>query len=276
MQHCGSRQGHDCAAHCVVLLRMTYAGSTVCPAGLSVVVMPVRVRRAKFRRGGHGHGRAWCFPCFDSVPSQRQSSRQPPWFRRAARPTTTMWSGSTPASEAGTFTAVADRCNDEFGGRFRIEQRSLPKAADDQRLQLARRLTGNDRTLDLMALDVVWTAEFAEAGWAPPLSDDPAGEAESDAGADTLAGPLATARWRGVLYAAPVTTNTQLLWYRPDLMSEPPGTWDGMLEEASRLHAEGKPSWIAVQAKQYEGLVVWFNSCWKVLEDRCFRMTGSP
>lgn len=166
----------------------------------------------------------------------------------------------TPASEAGTFTAVANRCNDELGGRFRIEQRSLPKAADDQRLQLARRLTGNDRTLDLMALDVVWTAEFAEAGWALPLSDDPAGAAESDASTDTLAGPLATARWRDVLYAAPVTTNTQLLWYRPDLMSDPPSTWDGMLDEASRLHAEGKPSWIAVQAKQYEGLVVWFNS----------------
>src|SRR4029078_5340039 len=26
------------------------------------------------------------------------------------------------------------------------------------------------------------------------------------------------------------------------------------------LHAEGKPSWIALQAKQYEGLVVWFNT----------------
>ena len=78
----------------------------------------------------------------------------------------------TPASETATFTAVAKRCNDELGGRFRIQQLSLPKAADDQRLQLARRLTGNDRTLDVMALDVVWTAEFAEAGWALPLTDD--------------------------------------------------------------------------------------------------------
>jgi multiple sugar transport system substrate-binding protein len=33
-----------------------------------------------------------------------------------------------------------------------------------------------------------------------------------------------------------------------------------MVAEATRLHAEGKPSWIAVQAKQYEGLVVWFNT----------------
>ncbi len=166
----------------------------------------------------------------------------------------------TPASEAGTFTAVTKRCNDELGGKFRIQQFSLPKAADDQRLQLARRLTGNDRTLDLMALDVVWTAEFAEAGWALPFSDDPSGQAESDATADTLPGPLATAKWQGNLYAAPVTTNTQLLWYRPDLMPAPPATWDGMLTEATRLHAEGKPSWIAVQAKQYEGLVVWFNT----------------
>ncbi|WP_179471516.1 ABC transporter substrate-binding protein [Mycolicibacterium vinylchloridicum] len=166
----------------------------------------------------------------------------------------------TPASETATFTAVAKRCNDELGGRFRIEQRSLPKAADDQRLQLARRLTGNDRTLDVMALDVVWTAEFAEAGWALPLSDDPAGRAEADANDNTLPGPLETARWQDKLYAAPVTTNTQLLWYRADLVAPPPDTWDGMVAEATRLHAEGKPSWIAVQAKQYEGLVVWFNT----------------
>lgn len=166
----------------------------------------------------------------------------------------------TPASETATFTAVANRCNEQFGGRFRIQQFSLPKGADDQRLQLARRLTGNDRTLDIMALDVVWTAEFAEAGWALPLSDDPAGQAEADANADTLPGPLETAKWQGKLFAAPVTTNTQMLWYRPDLVSPPPPTWDQMISEANRLHAEGKPSWIAVQAKQYEGLVVWFNS----------------
>lgn len=166
----------------------------------------------------------------------------------------------TPANETATFTALAQRCNDQFGGRFTIRQFSLPRSADDQRLQLARRLTGNDRTLDVMALDVVWTAEFADAGWALPLSDDPAGRAEPDATADTLPGPLSTARRLHKLYAAPITTNTQLLWYRADLMDKPPTTWDGMVAEASRLHAAGKPSWIGVQAKQYEGLVVWFNT----------------
>lgn len=103
-----------------------------------------------------------------------------------------------------------------------------------------------------MALDVVWTAEFAEAGWALPLSDDPAGLAENDAVADTLPGPLATAGWNHKLYAAPVTTNTQLLWYRPDLVNSPPTDWNAMIAEAARLHAAGEPSWIAVQANQGE------------------------
>jgi len=166
----------------------------------------------------------------------------------------------TSANEAETFAAAADRCNAQFDGRFRIQQMSLPKDADGQRLQLARRLTGNDRTLDLMALDVIWTAEFAEAGWAVPLSADPSGRAVADATADTLAGPLATAKWDGELFSVPVTTNTQLLWYRSDLMTQPPTDWQQMVAEATTLDAAGKPSWIAVQGKQYEGLVVWFNT----------------
>ncbi|WP_304111086.1 ABC transporter substrate-binding protein [Mycolicibacterium bacteremicum] len=166
----------------------------------------------------------------------------------------------TPANEMATFTAVAQKCNEELGGRFTIRQVSLPKGADDQRLQLARRLTGNDKSLDVMALDVVWTAEFAEAGWALPLSDDPAGQAESDATENTLPGPLETAKWQDKLYAAPISTNTQMLWYRADLMPAPPATWDQMVAEAKRQYAAGGPSWIAVQGKQYEGLVVWFNT----------------
>ncbi|OBA94234.1 ABC transporter substrate-binding protein [Mycobacteriaceae bacterium 1482268.1] len=166
----------------------------------------------------------------------------------------------TSANELATFSALAKRCDDQFAGRFTIRQISLPKSADEQRLQLARRLTGDDKTLDLMAMDVVWTPEFAEAGWLLPLSDDPTGRAEADATTDTLPGPLETARWQGKLYAAPVTTNTQVLWYRADFVPQPPTTWDGMVSTATELHSRGEPSWIAVQAKQYEGLVVWFNT----------------
>ncbi len=166
----------------------------------------------------------------------------------------------TPATDGATFTAVAQDCTKQLGGRFAIQHVSLPRAPGEQRLQLARRLSAHDRTLDVMALDVVWTAEFAEAGWALPLSDDPAGLAEADATADTLPGPLATARWKHKLYGAPITTNTELLWYRADLVRQPPQTWDGMVAEATRLHDAGQPSWIAVQANEGEGLVVWFNT----------------
>lgn len=166
----------------------------------------------------------------------------------------------TPSVDNETFAAAAQRCNEQFGGRFTIAHASLPKSADDQRLQLVRRLSGNDRTLDIMAMDVVWTAEFAEAGWALPLSDDPSGQAESDATVDTLPGPLATATWKHRLYGAPITTNTQLLWYRVDLVDQPPSNWNSMVAQATRLHAAGQPSWIAVQADQGEGLVVWFNT----------------
>jgi trehalose/maltose transport system substrate-binding protein len=166
----------------------------------------------------------------------------------------------TPATDAATFTAVAQECTRQLGGRFAIRHVSLPRGPGEQRVQLARRLSAHDRGLDVMALDVVWTAEFAEAGWALPLSDDPAGQAEADASADTLPGPLATARWKQRLYGAPATTNTQLLWYRPDLVSQPPENWDAMVAEAARLHAAGQPAWIAVQANEGEGLVVWFNT----------------
>jgi multiple sugar transport system substrate-binding protein len=166
----------------------------------------------------------------------------------------------TPAGDAATFTAVARRCTDQFGGRFTVRQVSLPRGTDDQRVQLARRLSANDHTVDVIAMDVIWTAEFAEAGWVLPLSDDPARRAEADATTDTLPGPLSTATWRHRLYAAPVSTNTQLLWYRPDLMNRPPETWSAVLDEAARLHASGGPSWIGVQANQNEGVVVWFNT----------------
>ncbi|GLE50488.1 ABC transporter substrate-binding protein [Mycobacterium montefiorense] len=166
----------------------------------------------------------------------------------------------SPAADGATFAEVARRCSQDSGGRYTVAHVSLPRAPGAQRLQYARRLAGHDRTLDVMSLDVIWTAEFAEAGWVLPLSDDPAGRAEADVAVDTLPGPLATAGWKHKLYGAPLTTNTQLLWYRSDLVHQPPHDWNGMVAEAARLHAAGQPSWIAVQANQGEGLVVWFNT----------------
>ncbi|MEE2034310.1 ABC transporter substrate-binding protein [Rhodococcus chondri] len=164
----------------------------------------------------------------------------------------------TAADGAEQYAQAAANCTEDAAGRYVVEQRTLPKNADDQRLQLARRLTGDDKSLDLMTLDVVWTAEFAEAGWALPLPEDDAAAVSEG----TLAGPLESATWQDTLYAAPLNTNTQLLWYRKDLMPDgnPPQTWDEMIDIASGLAEQGRPSWIGVQGRQYEGLMVWFNT----------------
>ncbi|GAB2815128.1 ABC transporter substrate-binding protein [Actinocorallia aurea] len=151
---------------------------------------------------------------------------------------------------------IVERCEQQAGGAYRIALNTLPRGADDQREQLVRRLAAGDPGLDVLGLDVTWTAELAEAGW---IREWKGAHAEA-AVKGTLKQPLDTATWHGRLYAAPYTTNVQLLWYRSDLMPEPPGTWDGLMQESARLAREGKPHYGEVTGAQYEGLVVWFNS----------------
>ncbi len=66
--------------------------------------------------------------------------------------------------------------------------------------------------------------------------------------------------WQDKLYGVPSTTNAQLMWYRKDLVPNPPQTWDEMIADAQQLAAQGKPHYIEVTGAQYEGLTVWFNT----------------
>ncbi|WP_214107203.1 ABC transporter substrate-binding protein [Acrocarpospora catenulata] len=151
---------------------------------------------------------------------------------------------------------IADRCTKRAGGRYRIVVNLLPRDANGQREQLVRRLAAADTGLDVLGLDVTWTAELAEAGWIREWTGADADRAR----AGTLVKPLETATWRGRLYAAPYTTNVQLLWYRSDLLATPPATWEQMMSAARRLAAERKPAYGEVTGAQYEGMMVWFNS----------------
>lgn len=174
-----------------------------------------------------------------------------------------------PADGVSFVSARAQFCSAASGGEYTAKVTALPKGADDQRLQLARRLAGNDKRLDLLGMDVVWTAEFANAGWLRPVPETLAAQVTKT----NLAGPRETAMWRRPddaakrLYALPIWTNTQLLWYRPDLLKDTlgakataPTTWAQMLDDTQQIAAAGGPSQIMVQGKQYEGLMVWFNS----------------
>jgi multiple sugar transport system substrate-binding protein len=153
----------------------------------------------------------------------------------------------------GSYQQAVDDCNKQAGGRYTINYVKLPNIADQQRELLVRRLAAEDDDIDVMALDVIWTAEFAEAGWIKPWE----GERERTASDGKLEGPLETVRYQDQIWAIPFTSNTQLLWYRKDRVDAPPDdfTWEEMIDQA----AENGTS-VEIQGAQYEGLVVWINA----------------
>jgi ABC-type glycerol-3-phosphate transport system substrate-binding protein len=157
---------------------------------------------------------------------------------------------------SGAADASVAACNAQANGRYNIVYQKLPKGADGQRQQLVRRLAASDASMDILGLDVTWAPEFAQAGWIKEWTGDNKTEVEQG----TLKGPLETATYQGKLWAAPFNSNTQLLWYRSDLVPTPPKTWDEMLKMSSDLAAQGKPHYVEIQGNQYEGLSVWFNS----------------
>ena len=161
-----------------------------------------------------------------------------------------------PPDPSGATQTAINNCNSQSDGKYKISYQGLPSAADNQRLELVRRLAANDPTIDIMGLDVTWEAEFAEAGWIAPWSGTDKAQAETG----TLKPALDTALWHGTLYAVPDNSNTQLLWYRSDLVKTPPTTWAQMIADAEQLAKEGKPHYIEIQGAQYEGATVWFNT----------------
>jgi multiple sugar transport system substrate-binding protein len=153
----------------------------------------------------------------------------------------------------GSYDQAVANCNKQANGRYNINYVKLPNIADQQRELLVRRLAAEDDSIDLASLDVIWTAEFAEAGWILPWE----GERRRVAEEGKLEGPLETVDYQGKVWAIPHTSNTQLLWYRKDRVDPPPEdfTWDEMIDDAVEKGTD-----VEVQAAQYEGLVVWINA----------------
>jgi multiple sugar transport system substrate-binding protein len=155
---------------------------------------------------------------------------------------------------SGSLQKAAAACNKESGGRYDIKVQALPTNADQQRELIVRRLAANDSAVDLVGMDVNWTAEFAQAGWIKKWSAENAAKVTKG----VLPGPLETARYKGALWAAPFTSNAQILFYRKDLVKTPPETWDEMIDQAEKIGPD--KGLIQVQGARYEGLTVWFNT----------------
>jgi multiple sugar transport system substrate-binding protein len=161
-----------------------------------------------------------------------------------------------PADFSGAFgqRGIAERCSTD---EYRIKVQELPGDATQQRIQLARRLAADDKGIDLMSLDPVFTGEFANAGFLATIPDDVASQLE----AQTLDGAVNGATWDDKLVVAPLWANTQLLWYRKSFAEKAgldmtkPVTWDEIIKAAA-----DNGGTVGVQANKYEGYVVWINA----------------
>jgi multiple sugar transport system substrate-binding protein len=132
----------------------------------------------------------------------------------------------------------------------------LPEATDDQRAQMVNNLRVKSDRYDVLNLDVVWTAEFADAGWIIPLN-------RGDFPLDRFLTPVVdTALFRGQLYAVPYTSNAGLLYYRRDILDKekksPPKTWAELSDLARTVAPKYKMGGYAGQFQSYEGLTVNF------------------
>jgi multiple sugar transport system substrate-binding protein len=153
---------------------------------------------------------------------------------------------------------VATRCSAESGGAYTFNIQRLPNTAAGGREQLLRRLAAEDRSLDIVSVDPPFMAEFANAGFLRPFTDQERQEFSNG----VLEGPLLQSTFRDTLWSAPLYGNTQLLWYRKSVLqkagidpSAGPVTWDQLIQGATQGGVT-----VAAQGRRNESLMVWVNA----------------
>jgi multiple sugar transport system substrate-binding protein len=132
----------------------------------------------------------------------------------------------------------------------------LPEAESDQLAQLTANLQAGSPVYDVIAMDVIWTAKFASAGWIIPLEPKlfPLG--------DFLRPAVDTATHNGHLWAVPYYSNAEVLYYRTDILAKAgaaaPQTWAQLAGDATTIAPRFGMQGYAGQLSPYEGLTVNF------------------
>ena len=105
---------------------------------------------------------------------------------------------------------------------------------------------------DILQLDVVWTPEFAAAGWLLPLD-----RWKPNASA-FFPSTIAANTWAGSQFAVPWFMDVGMLYWRTDLFRSAPATMEELAADARSARAKGTPYGIVWQSARYEGLVTSF------------------
>ncbi|GAA3754069.1 multiple sugar transport system substrate-binding protein [Spinactinospora alkalitolerans] len=151
-------------------------------------------------------------------------------------------------ASGGDLGALVERYN-EANPDAPVRYIPLAAEADEQRNAMVQDLQARTGRYDVLYVDAVWTAEFAARGWLEPL------EEKRFAGPEILDAAAETGRWEDRLYAAPFATGTGLLFYRTDLIDEPPTTWQELID-ACAIAEEHDMDCYAGQYMRYEGITV--------------------
>ena len=146
-----------------------------------------------------------------------------------------------PKDVSGAFHKTIEAFNEE--SEVEAELLELSESADEQRNQLITRAQAKSPECDVMGLDVIWTAEFANQGWAMDLS-----QVVEQRQSEFIASTLETARYDDRYWALPHNSNAALLYYRTDAVEDAPATW----EDTYQLAADHDG--IVYQGAPYEGL----------------------
>jgi multiple sugar transport system substrate-binding protein len=134
-----------------------------------------------------------------------------------------------------------------------VVQRTTPDAADQRHQLYVQWLNAGADDPDILQLDIIWTAEFAAAGWLLPL-DAFAPDLES-----FFPVTVAANRWEGKLYALPWFVDVGMLYWRTDLLDRPPLSFAELTHQATTVQARaGLPFGFVWQGARYEGLVTVF------------------
>jgi multiple sugar transport system substrate-binding protein len=146
------------------------------------------------------------------------------------RPTIAKWNAAHP-NEKVTFKEQSDQ-------------------ADQQHDDLVQHFQAKDANYDVTSVDVIWTAEFAAKGWLQPLKDSLQVDTSK-----FLPATIKTGTYNNTLYALPYASDGGLLFYRKDLVPNPPKTWDEMMGMCS-IAKKNNMDCYAGQFAKYEGLTV--------------------
>lgn len=136
---------------------------------------------------------------------------------------------------------------------IRVVQRDTPDAADQRHQLYVQWLNARASDPDILELDVIWTPEFAAAGWILPLD-----RFQPDTAAFFPAG-IAANRWRDSIYAIPWFMDVGMLYWRTDLAPAPPATFAELLRTARTARERGLRYGLVWQGARYEGLVATFT-----------------